>query len=144
MLKGLLGNLFGGKKEEFFLELDESKAVQSAPSAEAKKSEPEPEVVPAATSEVATETTTEVAPQAQKTKKTSVKKAAKKTTKKETVTPATVAAEMTNGKVAKKEEPKEVEFATKYFIVPTGSRRRPGPSLNSFKTMAREVQGSRF
>jgi len=42
----------------------------------------------------------------------------------------------TNGKV----EPQEVEFATKYLITPSLSRRRPGPSLNGFKDMARKAK----
>jgi hypothetical protein len=71
-----------------------------------------------------------------KAKKTSVKKEkqVKETPAAPVSAPAPVAA--TNGKV----EPQEVEFATKYLITPSMSRRRPGPSLNGFKDMARKAK----
>jgi len=39
-----------------------------------------------------------------------------------------------------KEEPKQVNFATDYLLTQTSSRRLPGPSLNNFKQMAREIK----
>ncbi|MEA5534111.1 hypothetical protein [Crocosphaera sp. XPORK-15E] len=120
MFNKLLGR---GKKEEFFLELDEAKGV---PPAEVAVTESKSEAVQEETSEPEGE---------KKSKKTSVKKAAKKEAPKaEVVAPTPV--------VVKKPEPTEVEFATKFFMVPT-SRRLPGPSLNTFKTMAREVKTRR-
>lgn len=121
--------LFGGKKEEFFLELDESKQAKPA---ETKK----PAAEPVAKAAVVEEKATEDKSKAKNSKKTSVKKVAKKEAAKSATAPATPAT--MNGKVAKKVEPTEVEFATKYLIMPTGSRRRPGPSLNTFKNMARQ------
>ena len=147
MLKNLFG---GGKKKEFFLELDDAKG--SAP-AEAKVETPaqpavasQPEATPqpeqhtqpeATTAEAEVEQAPEKPAKAKKSKKKSAKKAAKKEAPKMQPTPAA-----TNGQVIKKEEPKEVEFATKFYMVPT-SRRRPGPSLSPFKNMARQVKAPR-
>ncbi|MEA5509714.1 hypothetical protein VB715_08050 [Crocosphaera sp. UHCC 0190] len=122
-----------GKKEEFFLELDESKGVPPAEvsvTAATETPAPQAEIVAVVVEEESTK-----AEGKKKSKKTSVKKAAKKQDPKpEVVAPMPV--------VVKKQEPQEVEFATKFFMVPT-SRRRPGPSLNTFKTMARQVKTPR-
>jgi hypothetical protein len=121
----MLNKLFG-KKQNFYLELKETdgdkqpqapKIEKPAPAVEAAA----PEAKPAAAAKPA--------------KKTSVKKE-KKENKAETPAPAPAANANTNGKV----EPKEVEFATKYLITPSPSRRRPGPSLNPFKDMARKAK----
>jgi hypothetical protein len=117
-----------GKKPNFYLELKETEGDKSAP---AKTEAPAPVVeapAPVAEAPAATE---------KKSKKTSVKKEKKEKTVQKAETPAApVAPAATNGKV----EPTEVEFATKYLIVPTSSRRRPGPSLNPFKDMARKAK----
>jgi hypothetical protein len=133
--------LFGRKKQdkEFYLELDESQASQPA-STEA--GEPEaPTAVPEAT--VVTEEKPEPA-KAKAGNKTSVKKSAKKakaTPEAEAKAPEAVAASApssaTNGS---KSEPQVVNFATDYLVVQTMSRRRPGPSLNSFKEMASQMK----
>ncbi|MFM6900587.1 MAG: hypothetical protein ACKPKF_26120 [Microcystis panniformis] len=125
----MLKNLFGGKKSDFYLELKETDGEQqatattaaAAPVVEAPAAAVEPAAVPVAE---------------KKTKKTSVKKEkqVKETPAAPVSAPAPVAA--TNGKV----EPQEVEFATKYLITPSMSRRRPGPSLNGFKDMARKAK----
>ena len=110
----MLKNLFGGKKSDFYLELKETDGEQKA-----------------------TATTAAAAPVAEKkAQKTSIKKEkqVKETPAAPVSAPAPVAA--TNGKV----EPQEVEFATKYLITPSLSRRRPGPSLNGFKDMARKAK----
>ena len=117
-------NLFGGKKSEFFVELDESKA----PKAEVSTSS---EVVP--TPAVKTEpvaTTAKKAP-----KKTSVK-SKEKATQKVDAAPVMVAS------APVKVEPTEVKFATQTFA-PSLSRRNPGPSLDKFKVMARESKSVR-
>jgi hypothetical protein len=114
-----------GKKPTFYLELKETEGDKSAP---AKTEAPAPVAeAPAPVAEAP------AAPE-KKSKKTSVKK--EKTAKKAETPAAPVAPAATNGKV----EPKEVEFATKYLIVPPASRRRPGPSLNPFKDMARKAK----
>ena len=117
----MLKNLFGGKKSDFYLELKETDGEQKA----------------TATTAAAAPVVEAAAPVAEKkTKKTSVKKEkqVKETPAAPVSAPAPVAA--TNGKV----EPQEVEFATKYLITPSMSRRRPGPSLNGFKDMARKAK----
>lgn len=117
----MLKNLFGGKKSDFYLELKETDGEQKA----------------TATTAAAAPVVEAAAPVAEKkAKKTSVKKEkqAKETPAAPVSAPAPVAA--TNGKV----EPQEVEFATKYLITPSMSRRRPGPSLNGFKDMARKAK----
>ncbi len=129
----MLKKLFGDKKDEFFVELDDSKPTQPAKSAEVKKPEPKPEPKPEV-SETVAEKPTEEKPKAKKSKKTSIKKEAAKPA------PAPVASGVNNGQAPKKPEPTEVEFATKYLIMPTGGRRRPGPSLSNFKNMARQVK----
>ena len=117
----MLKNLFGGKKSDFYLELKETDGEQKA----------------TATTAAAAPVVEAPAPVAEKkAKKTSVKKEkqVKETPAAPVSAPAPVAA--TNGKV----EPQEVEFATKYLITPSMSRRRPGPSLNGFKDMARKAK----
>ncbi len=137
MLKKLFG---GGKKKEFFLELDET---DNAPASEPKVETPAPEAVETpkpqaeASQPEAAETTEKPASAKKKSKKTSVKKAAKKEQPKTEIVPTSPA--LSNSQVAKKEEPTEVEFATKFYMMPT-PRRRPGPSLNNFKNMASQVK----
>lgn len=118
----MLKNLFGGKKSDFYLELKETDGEQKATATTAAAA-PVVESAPAPVAE-------------KKAKKTSVKKEkqVKETPAAPVSAPAPVAA--TNGKV----EPQEVEFATKYLITPSMSRRRPGPSLNGFKDMARKAK----
>ncbi len=137
MLKNLLG---GGKKKEFFLELDEANSV---PAAEPKVETPAPEPVaaPEPQAEAPQPEAAEVAEQPAPAKKKSVKKAAKKEEPKTEIVPTSPA--LTNGQAAQKEEPTEVGFATKFYMVST-PRRRPGPSLNNFKNMASQVKVRRF
>ena len=138
MLKNIKNLLGGGNKKEFFLELDDAKGVPAAEpkmetSAPEKPAEvAQPEVVASEVAEVSAQPV-----ETQKSKKKSVKKAAKKeATKTEIVRTSSV---MRNSQVEKKEEPTEVEFATKFFM-PSTPRRRPGPSLNTFKNMATQVK----
>ena len=152
----MLKNLFsGGKKKEFFLELDES---TGAPPSEAKVETPAPETkveTPAPEAKVETpapETKVETpAPEAtvvveqpalaEKSKKTSIKKKAKKETPKTTIVPTSPA--LSNAETTKKEETEDAGFATKFYMMST-PRRRPGPSLNNFKEMASQVKVRRF
>lgn len=118
----MLKNLFGGKKSDFYLELKETDGEQEATATTAAAAP----VVESAAAPVAEK----------KAQKTSIKKEkqVKETPAAPVSAPVPVAA--TNGKV----EPQEVEFATKYLITPSLSRRRPGPSLNGFKDMARKAK----
>ncbi len=115
----MLKNLFGGKKKEFFIELDDFKT----PTPEAKV-----DSVPAPT----TETVVKTKEPASKAKQKSDKNKAKDTKKVASeITPVVVPAK------AVKVEPTEVQFATQYFAS-NSSRRTPGPSLAKFKEMARQ------
>jgi hypothetical protein len=129
----MLKNLFGGKKSNFYLELKETdgekpaavttEAPAPAPVVEAPAPAAEPAAAPVAE---------------KKAKKTSVKKEKKAKGKEAPASaPAPVAAAPAQ---PAKVEPKEVEFATKFLISPSLSRRRPGPSLNGFKDMARKAK----
>ncbi|MBR8832371.1 MAG: hypothetical protein N5P05_001832 [Chroococcopsis gigantea SAG 12.99] len=133
----MFSKLFGKKKDNFYLELKEDNKG-SAPKAPAVT---KPEAVtpaPAPTVSAATATAAKAVEEPKKNQKTSVKKDKKGKAAQEkpavVETPKTTPA--TNGKV----EPKEVEFATKYMITPSLSRRRPGPSLNAFKDMAKKAK----
>jgi hypothetical protein len=130
----MLKNLFGGKKSNFYLELKETDGEQQAA---VTTEAPAPVVeAPAAVVESAPAPAVESAPAPvaeKKAKKTSVKKE-KKAKEAPVSAPAPVAA------APAKVEPTEVEFATKYLITPSMSRRRPGPSLNGFKDMARKAK----
>jgi hypothetical protein len=117
-------NLFGGKKNEFFVELDESKA----PKAEVPTSS---EVAPAP----AVKAEPVAATEKPASKKTSVKSKAK-------ATPKVEAAPVKVAPAPVKVEPTEVKFATQTFA-PSLSRRNPGPSLDKFKAMARESKSVR-
>ena len=130
MLKNLLG---GGKKKEFFLELDESSSV-ATPEAKVETSAPEAKLetpAPEPTKEVLEEPTP-----AKKSKKTSIKNKAKKVEPKTEIVPT--APTLTNTETTKKEETENAGFATKFYMTST-PRRRPGPSLNNFKDMASQM-----
>lgn len=115
----MLKNLFG-KKKEFFVELDDSKAPKQE----------EPVVTPEAPATVA-ETATEAPKPATTSKKTSVK----------SKTPSAQPAPALKVVAApKKAEPTEVAFASKNVIIPTLARRTPGPSLDKYKEMARQTK----
>lgn len=147
----MLKKLFGGKKSAYFLELDESQKPEPA---KEKKAE-----APAKTVEEkkAESTKTTEAPKAEtaqtkKTQKTSVKnngktepervKAEPKVSKptisdpEEIVRAAVFKNTSNNGNAASQTN----GFASNNVIVPTMSRRRPGPSLNMFKNMARQAK----
>ncbi|BFM40259.1 hypothetical protein [Synechocystis sp. LKSZ1] len=119
----MLKKLFGGKKEEFFIQLDETNAKSAEPA----------DVAPTPEAPVAETEVTEAPEAPAKAKKTSIKKSAKQIAPAAPAKPAPVAA-------AAKVEPQQVEFATQYLLTQTLVRRQPGPSLNKFKAMARQVK----
>ncbi|ERT05827.1 hypothetical protein M595_4209 [Lyngbya aestuarii BL J] len=141
----MIGKILGfNKKSDYFLELDDSKETQSAPSKPAQKEEAKPAPVEA---------------KAKKEEPTPSAKTSKKTTTKAKAKPATPdAKEQAKATVeAISVKPKELpSFNNGLQSTPTGmtfapdnlmksassSRRRPGPSMNMFKDMARQV-GSR-
>ena len=132
--------LFGGKKKDksFFLELDESKTSQPAEAKpkEAPKisTETASEPVQAAAIEEKKPESAQAKPQKKSVKKAKAAKASKPQAKTQPV--AKAAAVSGNGKG----EPQIANFATDYLVMQTMSRRRPGPSLNTFKDMARQVK----
>jgi hypothetical protein len=129
----MLKKLFGGKKEQFFAQIDESQLATAEAPAQAEVT-PEPVAVVEEPVVIAAETVVAETP-APKAKKTPVKKSKAAKTAKTTVapTPAPVA------KAPAPVDPKEVAFASQYLITQTLSRRLPGPSLNKYKDIARQV-----
>ena len=122
----MFGKLFG-KKDQFFLELkDDDKKTQEAP-VEAVTIVRKPQEAPVKAVAIV-ETPVKVEP---KPKKTSIKKNKASTPAPEVAIPTPV---------TPKPEPTEVSFASDYLIVPTLSRRKPGPSLNAYKQMARQAK----
>jgi hypothetical protein len=123
-LLSMFGKLFG-KKDQFFLELkDDDKKTQEAP-VEAVTIVRKTQEAPVEAVAIV-ETPVKVEP---KPKKTSIKK--NKAPAPEVALPTPV---------TPKPEPTEVSFASDYLIVPTLSRRKPGPSLNAYKQMARQAK----
>ena len=145
MLKNLFG---GGKNKEFFLELDEATGVPASepkvetPAPEPKVETPAPQAVetpePQAETPQPSATTEVVEPPApaKKSKKKSIKKTGKKEEPKTEIVPTSPA--LTNAQPAKQEETEDAGFATKFSMIST-PRRRPGPSLDTFKNMASQV-----
>ncbi|PSF39454.1 hypothetical protein C7H19_01305 [Aphanothece hegewaldii CCALA 016] len=142
-----------GKKDKFFLELKEDatkavgQVVEQAEKAIEKTTETISQVVDTKTAEPAkVEKVAEAKPAKNakaaaaaktKEKKTSIKDKKGKTEAKPVAEtkPAPAPANQ-NGKV----DPTEVAFASKNPVMSTMSRRTPGPSLNSFKEMARTAK----
>lgn len=127
--------IFGKKKDKsFFLELDESQTGKP------KEAKAEATAQPAASATTTEEKKPEPAP-AKSTKKTSVKKAKAAKTAEPKSQPTVATATPSRPTISPaKVEPKEVNFATQYLIANPPSRRRPGPSLNPFKEMARQAK----
>lgn len=126
----MLKKLFGGKKEQFFAQIDESQLATAAAPAQ-------PEVTPEPVA-VVEETVVAETP-APKAKKTSVKKSKAAKTATTTVAPTPAPAPAPVAKAPAPVDPKEVAFASEYLITQTLSRRLPGPSLNKYKDIARQV-----
>lgn len=123
LFKGIINfftGLFGGNSSEgkFYKELDESQ--KPAP----QKPSPEPQPQPAQASK--SESQAESKPKSQPKPESKPQ-------------PATANASK-NGKAETPAEPKKT-FAPEYLMpTPSPSRRRPGPSYNMFKDMARQVK----
>lgn len=144
-----IGKLFGrNTKSDYFLEFDEAKGTTAepsptvAPKAEAPKAEAPKAVAPKAEAPKAE------APKAEKPEK-SQKSVAKKSPEAAkanvpaTPAPAAVAkvassSASLNGGMSK--TPEGMTFATDYLLPKsTASRRRPGPNMNMFRDMARQM-----
>jgi len=124
----ILKRLGIGKKSEYFLEAeplssDEMKA-HTAPDAVSVPVEPP----------VVSESPT-VEPKQKKSKKAKADESAAPSS----ATPAPQAAPKPASKPVSKPEPTPVNFATDYLLQTNTPRRRPGPSLDRFKTMAKQI-----
>ena len=124
-----IGKLFGrGQKSDYFLEFDEAKGTTA---------EPSPTVAPKAEAPKADKP--------EKTKKSVAKKSpeAAKADVPATPAPAAVAkvapsSAPLNGGMNK--TPEGMTFATDYLLPKsTATRRRPGPNMNMFRDMARQM-----
>ncbi len=140
----MIGKILGSKKTKYVLEFDQAQGdkapEQPAPEKKAEVA-PEKTAEPAAkTAEVVTEAAQPAATEAPKSKPAKAKPEAKK--------PVEVAASAPKPEPTKdlaplnsiQPTPKDLTFAPNYLMPkPTASRRRPGPSLNMFMDMARQV-----
>ncbi len=120
----MLKKLFGAKKD-FFVQLDENDAPVSVAVEETVVAVVEPEEAPA-----------ETAPKKTSAKKKSAKKAVKTSAPVETSEPEVVAVPTPKVKM----DPSQVAFASADPVPQNVARRNPGPSLNRFKEMARQVK----
>ena len=115
---GFFGSLFGSKKSGYFLDLEEGQGKKPA------KAEP---------------TAAKAEPAKVETPKTAPKESKVEASPKPKPEPAKVPV-ATNGKVSGAVAP-VLTFAPDHLMpTPTASRRLPGPSLNSFREMARQVK----
>ena len=136
---GFLGRLLGFQKSEYFLDLGESSGNAPAMVAPAKV-----EPATAKKAEQVVTTPAKVEPvksqKSEPVKKAKVEKKSKK--EKESVAiPANVpVAAETNGKVPTQAEPNRTFAPNNLMPIPTGTRRTPGPSMNNFRDMARQVK----
>ncbi len=164
---GFLGRLLGLKKSEYFMDLGESSAKEPAKVAPAKepakvapaKVEAAPTKVEAAVAKVedaVAKVGDAVAAvpakvEAVKSGKSEPAKKAKveKKSKKEKEPVASVAANTsepakvsaaTNGKVPSQAEPNRTFAPNNLMPTPSATRRSPGPSMNNFREMARQVK----
>lgn len=135
---GFFGRLLGLKKSEYFLDLGESGAKEPAKVAPAK-AEPVA-IAPAKVEPVKSE-------KSEPAKKAKVEKKSKKENEPVASVPANnaepvkvLAAAATNGKVPSQAESKGTFAPNNLMPTPTGSRRTPGPSMNNFREMARQVK----
>jgi hypothetical protein len=132
------GGLLGFKKSEYFMDLGTSD-VKDSPKVEptiaaAKK----PEVVAVAAAPAMANATSPKSEKSEAPKKAKAEKAKKSQKEKEVAKVATPAE--TNGKASIPSEPILTFAPNNLMPIPTPSRRSPGPSMNGFRDMARQVK----
>ena len=140
---GFFGRLLGLKKSEYFLDLGESGAKEPAKVAPAKA---EPVAIAPAKVEPVKSEKSDKPEKSEPAKKAKVEKKSKK--EKEPVAsapannaePAKIPAAATNGKVPSQAEANRTFAPNNLMPTPNGSRRTPGPSMNNFREMARQVK----
>lgn len=156
-----LKNLIGGNSNGFFLEFneDDNQSTQTQEETAPKEAAKQPEPVAEAKEEAKQpEPVAEAKEAATKSKKTSIKDKKKESTEKTTTTSASPSVPsggassweqpfwvkvmyQNNGSSNGKLEKAEKTFSTDNLLpTPSKSRRRPGPSLNKFKEMARQTK----
>jgi cytoskeletal protein RodZ len=137
---GFFSRLLGLKKSEYFLDLDDSSAKKPAKvePATAKKAEP---VAVAAAPEKVAPAKSATTQKAETTKKTKKGKESAASVPANTSEPAKVAAvAATNGKVMSQSDPILTFAPNNLMPTPSTSRRSPGPSMNGFREMARQMK----
>ena len=135
---GFFGRLLGLKKSEYFLDLGESSAKTPAMVAPAKA---EPVAAAPAKVEPVKSEKSEPAKKAKVEKKSKKEKEPVASVPDNTAEPAKVpVAAATNGKVPSQAEPNRTFAPNNLMPTPTGTRRSPGPSMNNFREMARQVK----
>ncbi|MCC3406517.1 MAG: hypothetical protein JGK17_13190 [Microcoleus sp. PH2017_10_PVI_O_A] len=139
---GFFAGLLGLNKSEYFLDLGESPAKVEPTKAEpaaAKKAEPVA-AAPASFEPVKSEKS-EPAKKAKVEKKSKKEKEPVASAAAKTAEPAKVpAAGATNGKVSSQAQPVLTFAPNNLMPTPTATRRGPGPSMNNFREMARQVK----
>ena len=154
------------KNSAYFLELDESEGTQAVASAPAAPSKPVEEMQPepVKTAEIVEEIKPEPVKTAQPVEEKKPEPIKAQSTKKKKTKKKSVQAPSVPSKVPEGEQPAWVKainnysnngklesesesgmtFATQYLMpTPSNSRRRPGPSLNKFREMARQAKTPR-
>lgn len=135
---GFFAGLLGLKKSEYFMDLSESGAKEPAKVAPAKA---EPVAVAApAKAEAAKSEKSEPAKKAKVEKKSKQEKEPVASAAAKTSEPPKVPAAATNGKVSSQAQPVLTFAPNNLMPTPTGNRRSPGPSMNNFREMARQVK----
>ncbi len=137
---GFLGGLLGLKKSEYFLDLGESSAKAPAMVAPAATKKAEPVAIAPEKVEPVKSQKSEPAKKAKVEKKSKKEKepvAIPANTAEPTKVPVAAA---TNGKVPTQAEPNRTFAPNNLMPTPTGTRRTPGPSMNNFREMARQVK----
>jgi hypothetical protein len=120
----MLKKLFGGKKDDFYMQIDESQETETTET-----------TAPVATS---TESSTEVTAEAASTETATAAPAPVNVPAPEV--PFWVSAMRSTATIQAETKP-EMTFSTDYLLSSgSSSRRRPGPSLNPFKEIARQVK----
>ncbi|MEG4033328.1 hypothetical protein Q5691_08705 [Microcoleus sp. w1-18aA5] len=135
---GFFARLLGLKKSEYFLDLGESGAKEPAKVAPAKA---EPVAIAPAKVESVKSEKSEPAKKAKVEKKSQKENEPVASVPANNAAPAKVpAAAATNGKVPSKAESNGTFAPNNLMPTPTASRRTPGPSMNNFREMARQVK----
>ncbi|MEG4492280.1 hypothetical protein [Microcoleus sp. D3_18_C4] len=135
---GFFARLLGLKKSEYFLDLGESGAKEPAKVAPAKA---EPVAIAPAKAESVKSEKSEPAKKAKVEKKSKKENEPVASVPANNAEPAKVpAAAATNGKVPSQAEPIRTFAPNNLMPTPNGSRRTPGPSMNNFREMARQVK----